>query len=95
LLQCLARLSDQPSILDRDHRLRREVQHQGDLLVGEWTDLLACQLKDADRRVVSKQRYAEQRSSTPGFDSRKCKRELVPVGFGQPHIGDLDRRSLL
>ena len=41
LLQCLARLGDQPRVLHRDHRLRREVLQQRDLLVGERPDLLA------------------------------------------------------
>src|SRR6516164_8626722 len=41
LLQGLARLGDQPRVLHRDHRLRREILQKRDLLVGERTDLLA------------------------------------------------------
>ena len=41
LLQCLARLGDQPRVLHRDDRLRREVLQQRDLLVGERPDLVA------------------------------------------------------
>ena len=45
LFQCLARLGDQPRVLHRDDRLRREVLEQRDLLVGERAHLLAV---DAD-----------------------------------------------
>ncbi len=37
----LARLGKQPRVLHRDHRLRREVLQQRDLLVGERPNLLA------------------------------------------------------
>ena len=37
----LARLGDQPRVLHRDDRLRREVLQQRDLLVGERPHLLA------------------------------------------------------
>ena len=35
LLQCLARLGDQPRILDRDHRLVGKGAHQFDLPLGK------------------------------------------------------------
>ena len=41
LLQRLARLGDQPRVLHRDDRLRREILQQRDLLVGERPYLLA------------------------------------------------------
>ena len=41
LLQRLARLGDQPRVLHRDDRLRREILQQRDLLVGERPHLLA------------------------------------------------------
>ena len=41
LLQGFARLGDEPRILHRDDRLRREILQQRDLLVGERADLLA------------------------------------------------------
>ena len=47
LLVQLVELIEQPCILDGDHGLRCEILHQLDLLVGEWTDLLAV---DHDRR---------------------------------------------
>jgi hypothetical protein len=39
LLQRLARLGDQPRVLDRDHRLRCEVFEQRDFLIGIRPDL--------------------------------------------------------
>src|SRR5712691_13294506 len=41
LLQRLARLINETCVLHRDHRLRREVFEQRDLLVGEWPHLLS------------------------------------------------------
>src|SRR5438067_1050539 len=38
LLQGFARFGDQPRVLYRDDRLRREIVQQGDLCVGEWPD---------------------------------------------------------
>ena len=59
LLQRLARLGDQPRVLHRDDRLRREVLQQRDLLVGERTDLLAI---DSDMTPSS---ASSLRSGTP------------------------------
>src|SRR5215469_9517438 len=41
LLQGLTRLGDQPRILHRDHRLRREIFKQRDLLIGKLAHLAA------------------------------------------------------
>ena len=41
IVGALAQLVQQPRVLDGDHRLRGEVLHQLDLLVGERSDLLA------------------------------------------------------
>src|SRR5207302_6970800 len=41
LLQGLARLGDQPCILNRDHRLRREILEERDVLFGKRPDLLS------------------------------------------------------
>jgi len=43
LFQCLARLSQQHRVLHCNHRLRREILQQRDLLVGEWAYLLVEQ----------------------------------------------------
>ena len=42
----------EPRILHRDDRLRGEVLQQGNLLVGEWADLLAVDNDYAQERVV-------------------------------------------
>jgi len=41
LLQCLARFGQQPRVLHRNDRLRREILQQRDLLVGERPDFLS------------------------------------------------------
>ena len=50
LLQRLAGLGDQPRVLHRDHRLRREILQQRDLLVGKRPDFLAVDAKCAKER---------------------------------------------
>src|SRR3981081_1177547 len=52
LLQSLARLGDQPCILHRDDRLRREVLQQRDLLVGERSHFLAIDAEEALRNTI-------------------------------------------
>ena len=51
LLQCLPLFGDQPRVLHRDHRLRREVFQQGDLLVGERPGFLAIDRDEAEQRL--------------------------------------------
>src|SRR5437764_67700 len=52
LLQRLARLSYQTCILNRDHRLRREVLDQRDLLVGKWSHFSAEQCDEPKESPV-------------------------------------------
>jgi len=44
-----AQLLEQPDVLDGDHRLIGEVLEQGDLLVGEWADLVAANVDRSER----------------------------------------------
>src|SRR6516162_10081192 len=44
LLQGLARFGQKPRVLHCDHRLRREILQQRDLLVGEWSDRLTIDI---------------------------------------------------
>ena len=72
LLQGLARLGDQPRVLHRDHRLRREILQQRDLLVGERPHFLAVNAI-----------MPEQRSSLRSGTERMCARRrdrLAPAG---------------
>ena len=66
----LARLGDQPRVLHRDDRLRREVLQQRDLLVGERAHLLAIDRDDAEQRVVLAQRHDQGGAGTAEIDER-------------------------
>ena len=57
----LAQFGEQPRILHRDHRLRREVLQQRDLLVGERPHLLAIERDDAEHAIVLAQRHHQAR----------------------------------
>ena len=70
LLQGLARLGDEPRVLHRDHRLRREVLQQRDLLVGERPHFLAvdvesCRAASSSFRKRHDQQGARTRRARP------------------------------
>src|SRR5215471_17850233 len=50
LFERLTRLVDEPRILHRDDRLRREVLQQPDLLVGEWENFFAMHYDRPEQR---------------------------------------------
>src|SRR6516225_8088967 len=58
LLQGLARLVDQPRILHRNDCLCGEVVQQCDVLVGEWSYLLAVYRDRAEERAVFAQSHS-------------------------------------
>ena len=92
LLQGLARLGDQPRVLHRDHRLRREVLQQRDLLVGERPDLLAVGSDTAEQ--ASSLRSAHQTAGAYAAERRprrgdECRR----YASAARHVGDVDDRS--
>ena len=71
LFQRLARLGDQPRVLHRDDRLRREVLQQRDLLVGERPDFLAVDDDAPKQRVVFAQRHAQHGADAAEIDQRR------------------------
>jgi len=62
LLQRLARLGQQPRILHRDNRLRREILQQRDLFLCERTDLLARGDDLTEQRTILAQRHMQRGS---------------------------------
>ena len=73
LLQCLARLGDQPRILHRDHRLRREILQERDLLVGERANFPAMRGDVTEQGVVAAERHKDDGTNT-GVGHRMRKR---------------------
>ena len=65
IVGALAQLVEQPRVLDGDHRLRGEVRHQLDLLVGERPHLLAIDADGADQLVVLEHRHATRSDAAP------------------------------
>ena len=66
----LSQFAQEPCILDRDHRLCREILQQRDLLVGERSDLLADCADETDQCIVLAQRHQENSSCTRGLDRK-------------------------
>ena len=59
LLQCLARLGQEPRVLHRDDRLRREILEQRDLFLGERSDLSRAATIMPRKRIIPAQRHVE------------------------------------
>src|SRR5215467_8906572 len=69
LLQSLARLGQQPCVLHRNDRLRREVLHQCNLFVGKWANFSTKNREVTDENAVLPQRYREVGSCPSKLDS--------------------------
>ena len=88
----LAQFAEQPRVLHRDDRLRREVLQQRDLLVGERADLLAI---NGEQRRVARRPCAAPRSSvrTPPRSTTARQAGSLAVCLRRAQIGNLDERS--
>ena len=81
-----AQLVEQPRVLDGDDGLGGEVAHQLDLLVGEWTHLLAKNADRADKFVVLEHRDAHDRPIVAEFN----RSEPVRIVNMRRNVVDLD-----
>ena len=85
IVGALAQFVEQTCVLDGDHRLRGEILHQLDLLVGEGTHLLAVDNESADQLVVLEHRHAQCRSRSTQFGRRArsgTRRIILDMGDG-------------
>ena len=71
--------AEQPRVLHRDDRLRREILQQRDLLVGERPNLLAIGDYQAEQCVVLAQRHNQQRTNAISRPSRAVAGEIRSV----------------
>ena len=81
---------DQPRVLHRDDRLRREVLQQRDLLVRERADFLAVDVRMPEQRIVLPQRHAKQRANAAEIHQCSRMRIARSVDPRLPQIGDMD-----
>ena len=85
----LLQFAEQPRILHRDHRLRREVFEQRNLLFGERSDFVAMDVDDAEKCALAAQRHRE-----PGANISKLEPFARDGAFakrlGLAHVGDMD-----
>jgi hypothetical protein len=85
LLQCLARLGDQPRILHRDDRLRREIFDERDFLLRERPNFPAAGGNHAEQHTVFAERHIKARAYPGVFNGR------LDHGMVNPcQIGDVD-----
>src|SRR5262249_39407539 len=82
LLQGLARLGQEPRVLDRDNRLRGEILQQCYFLVREWPYLLAVDRKDSQQAFVPAQGNDKSGAGTPKIDQGLAQRAgLIDLSF--------------
>src|SRR6185369_3668070 len=85
----LAQFADQPRILHRDSRLRREVLEQRDLLVGEWAYGPAICGDRAEKPAILAQRH-DQKSANADFHRDPQLRVDDTLCGDFRYIGDVD-----
>ena len=90
LLQCLARLGQEPRVLHRDDRLRREFLQQRDLPFREWPYFMTVRKNYTEERSVFSQRHISVvRAPVTSITSRDMRlyRGLIARGIGDLHEG--------
>ena len=87
LLKRFAQLTQQARVLDSDDGLRGEVLYQLDLLIAEWTHLLAVNDNCADHLTVFDHGNADQTSRAGNFDRGLA--ELVTVSRERRNIREM------
>jgi hypothetical protein len=92
LLQRFALLGHEPGILDGDHRLRREVLEQPDLLVRERLHFLTVNDEIAEKHFILAQRHGEQSAAAAFLDKIAADRVASPVGLVVGNIRNMHNR---
>ena len=85
LLQGLAQLVEQPSVLDGDDGLGGEVPNQLDLLFGEGAHLLSVDADGTDQLVFLEHGNAQECAGTPENDKRMLMVRLIGGNVGDMH----------
>src|SRR5215472_10712512 len=91
LLQRLAQLVEQASVLDGDDGLGREILNQINLLVGERLSLLAIDIDSADQTVLLQHRHREDGAIAPELDAHDESRIALDVGLLRRNVRNVGR----
>src|SRR5262249_28952351 len=89
LLERFAQFVEQPRVLDSDHRLRREILQQLDLLLGEGLNLLGIDTDSADQLILLEHWDGEQGSIAGKLGTSDHTRIALDVGLHRPNIRDV------
>ena len=90
LVGALTQFTKEPRILHRDHRLRREVLQQFNLLVGERPDVATIDHEMAERGFFLAQRHGEERTHPAKVDQRPGRRVARAVTLASWNISEVD-----
>ena len=91
LLQRLARLGQEPCVLHRDDRLRREVLQQCYLLLGKWPHFLSVGSNVPEQRFAFPQRD-KQKGPHPAALNGGSPNLVIRLRRQRCHVFDLDKR---
>src|SRR5215813_1704505 len=89
LIERLAGLVNQPRVLHRDDRLRREALHQCNLFVGKWANFGTENREVTDENAVLAQRYGEMGSCPSKLDSGAAHWIASTIGVVYQHVRDV------
>src|SRR6185312_2380164 len=87
----LARLLQEPRVLDGNDRLGSEVLHERDLLIGERPHLLAVHTESAEQSVVPAQCDAEQRARAAQIDKGTSRAVAGMILLRRAHVRDVNK----
>src|SRR5207248_938475 len=85
----LAQFAEQPRVLHRYDRLRREVFEQRDPLVCERSHFLAINNDRSKQGILFSERYGEPGTDPSRFDTLLVIR-ISPIRVGRQHIDDIE-----
>src|SRR5262245_33986419 len=91
LLQRLSQLVEQTRVLDCNHRLRGEVLHQFNLLVGERPHLLPVDGDRAEQHILLEHRYREVGEDAADIDAGHHPWIALEIRLTRPSVLDLHR----
>src|SRR5215468_2898104 len=95
LLQRLAQLVEQASVLDGDNGLLGKVAEKLDVLLAEWPHLLAVNGDDTNQRILLVHRHCDHCADARDVDADNGHRVAIAVGSRRTQVWDLGKLPAL
>jgi hypothetical protein len=97
ILRALPQFAEEARILHRDHRLRRKVLQQRDLLIGKWADFLTKGGNGAEHGTILEQWHGNNRARTAELDQSAAHRTDARLrrGIIDLRVGSAAKEALM